>query len=161
MFSPPRMIMSVLRSTMKKNPSGDVGYPDADGFHYEEESIRVPIHNVPGVKPTAAKGAFRGLRVFEIAFENVLSTKHDLAQLAVWNFFIIVIKHFHFVANGQAARTGTTSFVRRIESRAASRFTQTVAFDHRATKSLFELLHNFRRHRRRTAHGEPQPAGLE
>ena len=113
------------------------------------------------MKPAAAKGLLSRFRVLEIAFENVFATQDDLTKFTLSDFVVIVIDDFHFIPDWQATRAGATLIVRRIESRAAGRFRKTVTFNHGTVESLFELFHDFRRHRRRTAHRKAKLIGFQ
>src|SRR5205814_4059809 len=127
----------------------------------EEEAVFISIANVAGVKPTVAKRALSRFRILEIAFENVFAAQDDLTEFTIVNFVVIVIENSHLIPDWQAARSWPPTFIRRIESRSAGRFRQAVTFNHQTVESLFELLHDFRRYRRRTAHRESKLVGLQ
>src|SRR5438128_7380492 len=112
-----------------------------------KEAVLIAIANIAGVKPAVAKSGRVRLAILEIAFEYVLAPQDDFAKLTIRNFIVLVVNNPHFISDWQAARAGATALVRGIESRAASRFRKTVAFDDRAIESVLKLLHYLSRDR--------------
>src|SRR5258708_17557152 len=118
----------------------------------EEVTILVAIADVSRMKPTIAKGGCSSFWILVIALQNILAAQNDFTELAVSDFFVVVVKDFHFISDRQTTRTRASALVGRIKGRAASRLREAVTFDYRAVEGLFKLLHHLGGHRRRSAH---------
>src|SRR5882724_13160590 len=87
----------------------------------EEVTVLVSIPNIASVKPTVTKRTLSRFGIFEIALENIVATQDDFTQFVFGDLLVIIIDNFHFIADWQAARSWPPIFIRRIESRSASR----------------------------------------